>query len=53
MNRYLIAAIAAVGIALSGGTSLACQKLNSASTESERSPDTQQKLPADTSQQPG
>jgi hypothetical protein len=51
MNKYLIAAIATVGIAFSGGTALACQKLNSANTQTEQAPQTPSS--SDTKQQPG
>jgi hypothetical protein len=53
MNKYLIAAIATVSIAFSAGTALACQKLNSANTQTERPPQTQQSSSTDTNQQPG
>jgi len=52
MNKYLIAVVATIGIALSAGSALACSKLNSASTESKPVPNTQQPAP-ETNQQPG
>jgi len=52
MNKYLIAVVATIGIALSAGSALACSKLNSASTESKPVPNTQQSAP-ETNQQPG
>lgn len=53
MNRYLIAAVATIGIALSAGTASACQKLNSASTQSDSAPQTQQSSPAATNEKAG
>ncbi|WP_162707156.1 hypothetical protein [Phyllobacterium sophorae] len=53
MNRYLIAAIATISIALSAGGAFACQKLNSAGTQTKPIPDTQQSSPSDTSQNSG
>ena len=51
MNRYLIATIAALGIAFTAGSAFACQKNNSAQTE--RIPDSQQSSSSSTTQQPG
>ena len=53
MNRYLIAAIATISIALSAGGAFACQKLNSAGTQTKPIPDTQQSSPSDTSRNSG
>ena len=51
MNKYLIATIAALGIAFTAGSAFACQKQNSAQTE--RVPESQQSSSSNTTEQPG